>query len=266
MADEIDVANAFGAMLEGIVYPGGLAAASAIVAPVEIYRGYPEQEELDPDLAAGKVHVSIFPMNGVESTKAVYPRDAREIGPRSTPLTWSAVGQVATLAGVPALGLAIGFAPANGSPVGYVLTSADTLATACAALAAKIAGAASSGATVTLPAAASGSFVASTSGTTATELRRHTKQFVITCWAPSNDLREAVARLFDVPFADICWLRLADGTAGKVDLFSTFEVDNEIKDGCWRRDWRFAVEYPTVALQTTSTIAIVSASLSTPGQ
>lgn len=61
MADMTDVANALVTLCTGIIYPSGTSSPSITGAPVKIYQGWPNADQLARDLAAGTFHVSIFP-------------------------------------------------------------------------------------------------------------------------------------------------------------------------------------------------------------
>jgi len=68
MADLSDVSNALVTTIAGIVYPNGTGAGSITGDPVKIYAGWPNAKQLTDDLAAGMVHVSIFPRPGDKVT------------------------------------------------------------------------------------------------------------------------------------------------------------------------------------------------------
>jgi hypothetical protein len=68
MADISDVVTVVTVVLEGAVYPNGLSSPSVGACPVIIYGGWPDPGTLQDDLAAGKVHVSVFPRPGGKVT------------------------------------------------------------------------------------------------------------------------------------------------------------------------------------------------------
>lgn len=61
MADLSDAGNALVTLIAGIVYPQGSGAASLIGDRVLVYQGSPDPVVLAGDLAAGTIHVSVFP-------------------------------------------------------------------------------------------------------------------------------------------------------------------------------------------------------------
>ena len=74
MADVTDAANGLVQAIQAIVYPKGIAQASVTGVDVLIYQGWPLEAVLKADLAAGKVHVSVFPSPNDKVT-SVYQGD-----------------------------------------------------------------------------------------------------------------------------------------------------------------------------------------------
>ncbi len=68
MADMSDAGNALVALIAGILYPQGTAAASVTGDRLLVYQGWPDPVTLASDLAAGTIHVSVFPKPGDKVT------------------------------------------------------------------------------------------------------------------------------------------------------------------------------------------------------
>jgi hypothetical protein len=64
MADISDVGQALVDFIESVVYPNGVQQPSIIGNGIKTYQGWPTPEELEDDLAAGIVHVSVFARPG----------------------------------------------------------------------------------------------------------------------------------------------------------------------------------------------------------
>lgn len=64
MADVTDAAQGIVGVIAAAVYPNGIAAASIGNCPIKIYQGWPDPDTLQGDLAAGAVHISVFPRPG----------------------------------------------------------------------------------------------------------------------------------------------------------------------------------------------------------
>jgi len=68
MADMTDAGNALVALIAGILYPQGVAACPVTGYRLLVYQGWPEAVTLASDLAAGTMHVSVFPKPGDKVT------------------------------------------------------------------------------------------------------------------------------------------------------------------------------------------------------
>ena len=79
MADLQDVLEALSAVVEGAVYPTGIAAPSVSASPVRIAVGWPLAGQLEDDLAAGVSHISIFPMEAELVTTRYFRSEWEEL-------------------------------------------------------------------------------------------------------------------------------------------------------------------------------------------
>lgn len=68
MADLSDAGNALVALISGIFYPQGTGMASLTGDRLLVYQGSPDPVTLASDLAAGTIHVSVFPKPGDKVT------------------------------------------------------------------------------------------------------------------------------------------------------------------------------------------------------
>lgn len=64
MADVSEVGEALVQIVAAAAYPNGTSQASVGACPIMIYQGWPAPQSLDADLAAAKVHISVFPRPG----------------------------------------------------------------------------------------------------------------------------------------------------------------------------------------------------------
>src|SRR5580658_9745114 len=90
MADISDVESALLSLLTQMAYPSGTSAPSAVLDSggkphnVQLYRGWPVPDQLDTDMAAGTVDVSIFPTR-VETNVTRYGLDYEPLRPFPAP-------------------------------------------------------------------------------------------------------------------------------------------------------------------------------------
>ncbi|MBV9528248.1 hypothetical protein [Sphingomonas sp.] len=75
------------------------------------------------------------------------------------------------------------------------------------------------------------------------ELRRQTKQFQITTWAPTPALRDQVAISTDVALAATTRLTMPDGSQALVSYVHSRQRDEQQKQLIYRRDIIYAVDY-----------------------
>ncbi len=68
MADLSDAGNALVTLIAGMLYPGGTSAPSLTGDRLLVYQGWPDPVTLASDLAAGAIHVSVFPRPGDKVT------------------------------------------------------------------------------------------------------------------------------------------------------------------------------------------------------
>jgi hypothetical protein len=163
MADSSDVETALVTQVDAILYPSGHSGAvplSVLGVAARIERGWPNQVDLDADLRAGYVNVSVWGRVNTEKSVARYPLDRTEgpIPPAS--YTLAAAGQVVTVGGAAptpysAQNLAVFV---NGKPYVYQALAGATASAIAAALQALIVvgvpGTTVAGPAITLPASA----------------------------------------------------------------------------------------------------------------
>ncbi|HHW4679810.1 MAG TPA: hypothetical protein ACQGQH_10395, partial [Xylella sp.] len=100
-----------------------------------------------------------------------------------------------------------------------------------------------------------------TQGVSIREVRRQTRTFQITVWAHCFDQRDPVARAIDSALAAMPRLMLADGSQGVMTYVNSVHDDSQQKQGLYRRDLFYAVNYPTTQTETTYAIKEIDASI-----
>jgi hypothetical protein len=243
----------------------GQSPSSPTAVTVRLYRGWPEAATLATDLAAGKAHVSVFPLDGVT-------RDTSRFWPRTVPttpipatVTVTVSGDTVTIGGTitanNVVGIQLGM-PSQLQAYAYVVQASDTLASVAAALAAKITGATVSGAVITLPSALNlraGSFALQPA---LTEVRRQLQGFRVSAWCPTPAARDAVCKLIDTGLAGLRdsygnltrFLPLPDGSTAWIKYQHTGSNDYPARDRVWRRDICYGLEYPSTILEQDPTM------------
>ena len=262
MADLSDVLGALVTSVAGVLYPNGTGNPSVTGFGVKIYAGWPNPDTLEADMRAAPAvgHVSIFPRPD-EKNSTRFPPTWQTTAVNTATLTMTAAGQTVTVGGVvPAAGNPhIVAVLANGKPYVYSVLATDTLASIAAALAAliavDIAGTSAAGAIITLPNSARllGARVGDT-GTAAREVRRQERLFQISCWASTPANRDSLVQPIDAALAFQTFLTMPDGFGARLRYKSSAMLDEMQKDGVYRRDLFYTVEYATTQTETETQI------------
>lgn len=259
MADLSDVENALGTLIGVTLYPAGAAgeAASPVAGvPVRIEAGWPSPQSLDIAKRAGKAHVSIFPRQGEKKTTRQQP-DWQEVSRNAATYALAVSGQTITVTGAaPSPFVAQNVAVLiNGAPVLYQPTAGRTANQVATSLAALIPGASAAAGVVTCPPTARiGAARVGVLGQAVRIVRNEAKPFQIVIWAPTPDARVAIARAIDPVLSDTPRLLLADGTIGNLSYTSSTDLDIDQRQGLFRRDLFYTVEFATTRVGTFETI------------
>lgn len=266
MADFTDVAKALVGLISGTVYPNGTAAQSIANADIKVFQGWPIPEQLDSDLKAGKLHISVWP-TPMERVVGSRVPEWQQLSIVSPTITLTANGTAVTVGGSGAANQNAAVL-VDGVPYVYAVQANDTPTSIAAALATLISAnrsASSAGAVLTVPNSHSIVARVGTTGTNIRELRRQEKVFQISVWASRFDKRDPVASAVDAALAGISRLTFSDGSQGVVRYRSSNQIDNTQKNGIYRRDILYAVEYSITQISTDTQIVSVQESIGAVG-
>lgn len=265
MADASDVEAALVTTIGAALYPtGARVGASAIGADVRVYRGWPQADQLDADLAHGIAHVSVRADPGATRNVTRFGRDWKIVSTPMPGLLATMAGETVTFAGPTTLGQTAGVAIGTtkvATGYAYRLQAGDTPASVAAGLAALVPGGTASGAVLTVPGGLIFAGVAADAGAIQ-ELRRVEQLFRIACWCPTPAVRDALVSAVDVAIEELRFLPLPDGSATENPKYrATYLDDVPQKEQMWRRDVVYAIEYPTVAKQSQPTVLFAGMTL-----
>jgi len=168
MASVDDVLRFLARRVTETIYPDGTALPGTMNAPVKVYPGWPVPGLLQPDIDAGGVHISVWPL----------PTERRV----NTPL---------------------------GRPFRPVRASGDG------------------------------------AGKAVRELRRQIKDFQITVWAPTPQLREQAGAATDAALSAESNIDLGDGAPAQMFYARQFDSDKAENWHVYRRDLFFSVNFAT---------------------
>jgi hypothetical protein len=252
MADQVDVETLLVSLAADALYPNGVTAPSAIGPICRIYRGWPTPAALDVDLAAGRVNVTVFPIDAGGRTTTRYPDCWFPTVAPPPALTVSTTATTATFAGTAAAGQVAGLRVDDQTYV-YRVQEADTPASIAASVGLLVRSnrvVTVAGSSVAVPGA--GTFVARVvaDATVMQEVRRQAKDFRLTCWCPTPALRDSVVAAIDLRFAPLRFITFADGSGGRLLFAGSTVFDQSENATLYRRDLVYTVEYPTILSAT----------------
>lgn len=262
MADISDVETALRDRIAALLYPGGTGQPSAVTAPCRVFRGWPQSDALDTDLANGTLQVSIYPRSGSRNTtRALGQR--MEIATAAAGLSVSASVPQVTFTGAPDATQVVAVEVDGMSAYNIRPTTGQTTAQLAAAFAAAI--------SADRPANAVGSVLTVTDairllarvvvdGSAIREQRRQEQILQVTFWCPTPALRDAACALVDGALASVRFLDLADGTQARIRWVGSVSDDGAQRERLYRRDILYAVEFATVTSESYPRVASVSES------
>src|SRR5690349_10674928 len=134
MADQSDVESVFASLISAALYPNGLDAPSVPGPPCRIYRGWPNSAALDADLAAGRINVTVFPLDQSIRNTTRFAPEWSTAGVNNPPLSCSVSGLSVTFGGEASAGQLAGVL-VDGNTYVYRAQDRDTPALVAANLA-----------------------------------------------------------------------------------------------------------------------------------
>ena len=251
MADVADVTSTLAAFINGLIYPNGTSQPSVGGVDARVFAGWPVPATLAADLEKGTVEVSVYPLPGERNTTRYLP-EWQQASMNTPTLSLFAAGQTVLVQGIvpPRSNPHNAVIFANGIPYVYAVQPTDSLNSIASALATLIAvaipGTASAGPLVSLPASARlGAVRIGVTGTVVNEVSRQEKQFSVIVWADTPQHRTAIAKVIDLALKKMTFLALPDLSAGRIRYVGNRETDTAQKQGLYRRDLTYTVEYGT---------------------
>jgi len=271
MADITDVSSALVTTIAGIVYPNGTSQPSIAGVPVLVYQGWPDSAQLRADLAANKIHVSVFPQPNMLRTISSAMSDWSTPSVPANTVTLTLSGQAVTVGGTVSTPQNAALVIDNKAYV-YAVQAGDTLASIATALAALVnvdQTATAAGVVVTIPGAKYISPRVGGVGVATRETRRQEQTYMVTIWANCFDQRDPIASAIDSALSGVVHLTLPDQNA-TLRYKNSRQDDSQQKEGIYRRDLMYAVEFSTfqsaTLSQITATVENVSAGPSLDAQ
>ncbi len=244
MADLSEVSEALVGVIAQAVYPYGTDQPSIIKGAVRVFAGWPEPQQLEQDLTAQVVQVSVFPR--AEEQSAIPVSASWEPLTINQPtLTATVRGETVMLSGAATTAQTI-IVTADKAAIAYQCQVNETLENIAQTLAQKLQAkrsAIADGFCLTIPNVYRLEVEISTAGRRLRALDYRTKPFQITVWAADFKQREVIASAIDLAFARQFRLTLPDGTVALLRYRSSVDNDDFQTQRLYRRDLFYEVNY-----------------------
>ncbi|WP_369788068.1 hypothetical protein [Rouxiella sp. WC2420] len=241
MADPSEILNVIAAQVAAIVYPNGTSSASISGTALNVYAGWPVHSVLNTDILAGTSHISVFPLDGEQKIPTALGRPYREVESGDPTIVATVSDSSVTLSGTVSTPQNV-YLLVDGTGYHYAVQSDDTLTTIATAMSTLIPAASNVDAVISIPQAIEIIARVGGVGSQARELRRQTKEFMVTVWAPTTALRDSLGSALDSGLSINSNLQLSDNLpAFMIYSRSMFSRDTQI----YRRDIVFSVNYAT---------------------
>ena len=257
MADITDVYNALTSVIQSVLYPSGAPSPNEPSPVTETvcryYPGWPQKAQLDEDIAAGIVNVSVFNAPGYRNTTRYPWKWQRTAAPTITlTATVDPTGTEITIGGTVSTPQNVA-AIIGGAAFVYQVKSSDTLDSIAAGLAALIAAggydASAAGAVITVEDAPPVTAEIGGVSTVSMETMREERRFQIDVWAPTPALRDAASKPVKAAIAALHFLPLADGSNARIVTAGDMMADETAKQLIYRRTLLYQVEFATTQQQ-----------------
>jgi hypothetical protein len=248
MADLSDVMNYLTGTIAAAVYPNGTSQSSIAGVNIRVYPGWPLPNELEAQLKAGNVDISVYPLATERKKPTSLGRPYYIIDPGTPTITATVSGQTVTFAGTITVPQNL-YLLINGVGYHHPVQSTDTLTSIATGYATAISGATSAGHVLTVPSAREIVARVGAIGSAARELKRQEKEFQICVWAPTPALRDMLGGAVDILLSETSDSVFTDQSHGIVRYCRTYQTDDKQKfNTLYRRDVVYSVEYATTQI------------------
>ena len=236
------------------VYPNGLMQPSTAGVDTTIISGWPIRNKIDEILIANKALISVFPTNKVKIVTK-FERVYQPITQTAPTLTATVSGSTVTIGGTVTLPQAVTVIY-DGVGYSYQVLMGDTVNTIATAVAALIPGASAVGAVVTTVNPYQLVARIATAATSAYELSRQERVFLIRCWTTDPVVRDNLMNPIDIAFKENYRITLPDGFYGITWPIESAQpyMDEWEKSLMLIGNLEYKVQYPTTSTDTFTTI------------
>lgn len=244
MASVDEVSQYLAKRVADVLYPGGSLLPGIVNAAVKIYPGWPVSLTLQSDIESGNAHVSVWPLPAERRVNCALGRPYKTLA-RGKPtlqlrVTDSAIAVSGVVSALTNVQIRL-----NGKNFIFHFRAGTTAEQVVHILQLHLPHAFIMMSRVIIPVVNHLSITVTTAGTAVRELRRQIKDFQITVWAPTPQLRNTIGTALDAALSEHCHIDLGDGVPAQMFYARQFDSDSAENWHVYRRDLIFSVNYAT---------------------
>jgi hypothetical protein len=244
MASVDDVTHYLAKRVADVLYPGGPLLPCIVNTSVRIYPGWPVSGALQTDTEAGGAHVSVWPLQSERKVNCALGRPYQTLAKGKPTLQLRVTDSAITVSGV-ASSLTNVQIHLSGKKFIFHFQTGTTAEQVVRILQLNLPHAFTLMGRVIIPVVNHLSITVTTAGTAVRELRRQIKDFQITVWAPTSQLRNTIGTAIDAALSERCPIDLGDGVPAQMFYARQFDSDAAENWHVYRRDLVFSVNYAT---------------------
>ncbi|MDI9222142.1 hypothetical protein QMZ30_14650 [Pantoea sp. EA-12] len=244
MASVDDVSQYLAKRVADVLYPGGSLLPGIVNAPVKIYPGWPASLPLQSDIESGGAHVSVWPLPAERKVNCALGRSYQQLAKGMPTLKLWVTDCAIAVSGV-ASALTNVQVRLNGKKFIFHFRTGTTAEHVVNSLQQHLPHAFAMMGRVIISVVNQLSISVTTAGTAVRELRRQIKEFQVTVWAPSPQLRNTIGTAIDAVLSEHCHIDLGDGVPAQMFYARQFDSDAAENWHVYRRDLIFSVNFAT---------------------
>jgi len=263
MASTDDVVRYLARRISDVIYPGGCRLPGIVNASVKIYPGWPVPEALQHDIDNGGVHISVWPLPTERKINTALGRPGQTISKGKPTLQFRVNGSLINVDGIASAPVNVRVSLDDRTYFFHFQTG-TTAEKVIEKLSSELPGTFTVLSKLCVLVVNQISVYATTTGTAVRELRRQLKDFQVTVWAPTPELRGRIGTAIDTALSAKCHIDLKDGAPAQLLYARQFDSDRSENWHVYRRDLVFSVNYATT--QTITAPGVINTVVTLNGQ
>jgi hypothetical protein len=246
-----------------VLYPCGTQLPGIVSAAIKIYPGWPVPGILQQDIESGGAHVSVWPLPTERQSSTPLGRPVRVVEKVESGLHVQAIGRFIVVSGSATTPTQVRVM-LDGEEYAFCFDAGTTSTSVTSALMKRLPISMSMGDKIYVQGNSPVSVSVSAGARAVRELRRQIKDFQVTVWAPTPQLRNKIGTAVDIALSEQCHIDLGDGAPAQMFYSRQFDSDKAENWHVYRRDLIFSINYATT--QTFSAPEVIQTVVTLNGQ